>query len=99
MCIRDRDQDVGRGLVLVPLVEVHQNVAAVFVFADVEALGVQLARVVEGIEIRHAGGGQHSFKLDAECVVAAGIDAAEALLLTEQELIYIQMCIRDSRRS
>ena len=93
-----QDQDVGGGLVLVPLVEVHQNVAAVFVFADVEAFGVQLARVVEGIEIRHAGGGQHSFKLDAECVVAAGIDAAEALLLTEQELIYIQLAPHQFRQ-
>ena len=93
-----QDQDVGGSLVLVPLVEVHQNVAAVFVFADVEALGVQLARVVEGIEIRHAGGGQHSFKLDAECVVAAGIDAAEALLLTEQELIYIQLAPHQLRQ-
>ena len=93
-----QDQDVGGGLVLVPLVKVHQNVAAVFVFADVEALGVQLAGVVEGIEIRHAGGGQHPFKLDAECVVAAGIDAAEALLLTEQELIYIQLAPHQFRQ-
>ena len=93
-----QDQDVGGGLVLVPLVKVHQNVAAVFVFADVEALGIQLAGVVEGIEIRHAGGGQHSFKLDAECVVAAGIDAAEALLLTEQKLIHIQLAPHQFRQ-
>ena len=93
-----KDQDVGRGLVLIPLVEIHQNVAAVFVFADVEALGIQLAGVVEGIEIRHAGGGQYSFKLDAECVVTAGIDAAEALLLTEQELIHIQLAPHQLRQ-
>ena len=93
-----QDQDVGGGLVLVPLVKVHQNVAAVFVFADVEALGVQLAGVVEGIEIRHAGGRQHPFKLDAECVVAAGIDAAEALLLAEQELIHIQLAPHQFRQ-
>ena len=85
-----QDQDVGRGFVLIPLVEVHQNVAAVFVFADVEALGVQLAGVVEGIEIRHAGGRQHSFKLDAEGIVTAGIDTAESLLLAKQELVNIQ---------
>gem|GEM_PF-2183805 len=93
-----QDQDVGGSFVLVPLVKVHQNIAAVFVFADVEALGVQFAGVVEGIEIRHAGGGQHPFKLDAECVVAAGIDAAEALLLTEQELIHIQLAPHQLRQ-
>ena len=86
-----QDQDVGGGLILVPLVEVHQNVAAVFVFANVEALGVQFAGVVEGIEICHAGGGQHPFKLDAEGIVTAGIDTAEALLLAEQELVDIQL--------
>ena len=86
-----QDQDVGRGLVLVSLVEVHQNVAAVFVFADVEALGVQLAGVVERVQVGHGTGWQHPFKLDSEDVVTTGTHTAEALLLTEQELVHVQL--------
>ena len=86
-----QDQDVGGGFVFVSLIEVHQNVAAVFVFADVEALGVQLAGVVERVQVGHGTGWQHPFKLDSEDVVTTGSHTAEALLLTEQELVHVQL--------
>ena len=46
--------DVGRGLVAVPTVKVHHDVAAVLVFPNVKAVGICLAGVIEGIEVGHA---------------------------------------------
>ena len=47
------DKDVGGGLVLVTLVEVHEDVAAILVPSDIEALCVRFTAVIEGIEICH----------------------------------------------
>ena len=52
-----QDKDVGRGLVAVPTVKVHHDVAAVLVFPNVKAVGICLAGVIEGIEIGRAAGG------------------------------------------
>ena len=57
------DQDTARGLVRVALVEVHEDVGAVVILADVKAVAVRLATVVEGIEIGHRRGGEHPLKL------------------------------------
>ena len=43
------NEDVGGGLVLIALVEVHEDVAAVLVPPDIEALCVRFAGIVEGI--------------------------------------------------
>ena len=85
------DEDVGGGLILVTLVEVHEDVAAVLVSSDIEAPGIRFAAVVEGIEICHGVGRQDSFKLRSEGIVAHGTDTAEALLLAEQKPVHIEL--------
>ena len=45
------DEDAAGGFVRVALVEVHKNVRAVVVFANVKAVAVSLAAVIERIEI------------------------------------------------
>ena len=85
------NEDVGGGLILVTLVEVHEDIAAVLVPSDIEALCVRFTAVVEGIEICHGVGRQDSFKLRSEGIVAHGTDTAEALLLAEQESIHIEL--------
>ena len=43
-----QDQDVGGGLVALAPVEVHHDVAAKLVLADIEAVGIGLAGIIEG---------------------------------------------------
>ena len=85
------DKDIGGGLVLITLVEVHEDVAAVLVPPDIEAPCVRFTAVVEGIEICHGVGRQDSFKLRSEGIVAHGTGTAEALLLAEQESVHIEL--------
>ena len=85
------NEDVGGGLILVTLVEVHEDIAAVLVPSDIEALCVRFTAVVEGIEICHGVGREHTFKLCSEGIVAHGTDTAEALLLAEQEPVHIEL--------
>ena len=40
------DENIGRGLILIALVEVREDVAAVSVLADVEAVGVSLTGII-----------------------------------------------------
>ena len=86
-----KNEDIGRSLILITLVEVHEDVAAVLVPPDIEALCVRFAGIVEGIEICHGVGGEHTLKLSTESIVPHRTDAAEALLLAEQELINIEL--------
>ena len=85
------NEDVGGGLVLIALVEVHEDVAAVLITPDIEALCVRFAAVVEGIEIRHRACREDTLELLAEGVVSHGAGTAEALLLTEQEPVHIEL--------
>ncbi len=94
-----QDQDVGGGFVLISLVKINQNVAAIFVFCQCKSLWGPACRIVEGIEICHAGGGQHRSNWTPKAFVAAGIDTAEALLLTEQELVNIQFTAHQLRQN
>ena len=86
-----KDENIGRSLILITLVEVHKDITSIFVLADVETFGIRLAGIVEGIEISHRVGWEHTFKLCAESIVSHRTDAAEALLLAEQELINIEL--------
>ena len=85
------DEDVGGGLVLITLVKVYKDITSIFVLADVETFGIRLAGIVEGIEICHGVGGEHTLKLITKSIVPHRADAAEALLLAEQELINIEL--------
>ncbi len=86
-----KDQDGTVGLVLRPLVEVHQDIAAELVTAHIEAMGIRLSAVVEGIEIGHAAGRQHPLELVPEHIFPAGHHGLEALLLPEHQSIHVQL--------
>ena len=85
------NENVGRGLILITLVEVHEDVAAVLIPSDIEALCIRFAAVIEGIEIRHRTCREDTLKLLAEGVVSHGAGTAEALLLTKQEPVHIEL--------
>ena len=86
-----KNENIGRSLILITLVEVYKDITSIFVLADVETSGIRLAGIVEGIEICYGVGGEHTLKLCTESIVPHRTDAAEALLLTEQELINIEL--------
>ena len=86
------DEDIGAGLVLVALVEIDHDVAAALILADIKAFSVCLAGVVERKQICHRTGGQHPFIFRSERIIAAGTDAAEALLLAQLQLGHIEFC-------
>ena len=70
------NEDVGGGLVLVALIEVHEDVAAVLVPSNIEALCVRFTAVVEGIKIRHRACREDTLELLAEGVVSYGTGTA-----------------------
>ena len=86
-----KDEDVGRGLVLISLVEVHHDIGAILILADIEAAGICFAAVVEGIQIGHRACRQHSFELLTEGIVACGVGRDKALLLTKPELVHVEL--------
>ncbi len=45
------DEDVAVGLVVVSAVEVDENVGSVSVFSNIEAVGIGLTGVIEGVQI------------------------------------------------
>ena len=92
------NEDVGGGLVLVALIEVHEDVAAVLVPPDIEALCVRFTAVVEGIKIRHRACREDTLELLAEGVVSHGAGTAEALLLTKQEPVHIELAPHQLRQ-
>jgi hypothetical protein len=92
------NEDVGGGLVLVALVEVHEDVAAVLVPPDVEALCVRFAGIVEGIEVGHELAGQDTLELRPKALYPLGPTQQEALLLTEQEPVHIELAPHQFRQ-
>ena len=86
-----KDQDGAVGLILRPLVEVHQDIAAELVTAHIEAMGIRLSAVVEGIEIGHAAGRQHPLELVPEHIFSAGHHGLEALLLPQHQPVHVQL--------
>ena len=48
-----QNQNVGRGLVLVPFVKVHQNICSVLVLANVEPVGIGFTTVIKWIQVGH----------------------------------------------
>ena len=84
------NQHVGRGFILVALVEIDHNIAAVLVLPDVEALTVCLAGVVEREQVCDRAGWQDTLILRAESVETDRADRAEACLLAELQLVHVQ---------
>ena len=93
-----QNEDIGGGLVAVPAVKVHHDVAAVLVFSNVKAVGICLAGVIEGIEIGHAAGRQYPLELLAQHIVAHRADAEEPLLLPQEQLVHIQLAAHQLRQ-
>ena len=85
------NQHVGRGLVLVALVEVYYDVAAVFVLADIKAFSVCLAGVVEREQICDRAGWQDTLILCAKHIESDRADGAEACLLAKLQPVHVQL--------
>ena len=64
------DKDIGGGLVLVALVEVHEDVAAILVPSDMEALCVRFTAVIEGVEICNRACRKDTLELRSEGIVS-----------------------------
>ena len=92
------DKDIGGGLVLVALIEVHEDVAAILVPSDIEALCVRFTAVIEGVEICYRACRQDTLELRSEGIVSHRAGAAEALLLAEQEPVHIELASHQLRQ-
>ena len=92
------DKDIGGGLILVTLVEVHEDVAAILVPSDIEALCVRFTAVIEGVEICYRACRQDTLELRSKGIVSHRAGAAEALLLAEQEPVHIELASHQLRQ-
>ena len=66
------DEDIRRGLVLVALVEVREDVAAVSVLADVETMSVSFTGIIICISSQRSTPGAHARTACRRCCVPAG---------------------------
>lgn len=84
-----QNQDIGVGLILGPTVEVSENVGAKLVPAQVEAMGIGLAGVIERIQVCHRTGGQHPLVQASKPVVSEGRYRKESVQLPQGQLVYV----------
>ena len=75
------------GFVLATLVKINNDIGAVSVPADIHSLGISLAGIGKGKHIRHAGRGQHPFKLILEQILSCWHCGNHAFLLLEEKLV------------
>ena len=85
------NENIGAGLVFVALVEVHHDVAAVFVLADVKALTVCFTTVVEWEQICDRACWQDALILCAKHIESDRADRAEACLLAKLQPVHVQL--------
>ena len=85
------NQNIGAGFVLVALVEIDHNIAAVLVFPDVKAFSVRFTGIVEWEQICDRAGWQDALILRAEGVEPDRTDRAEACLLAELQPVHVQL--------
>ena len=81
------DEHAAVGLVLGAPVEVHDDIAPIAVLADVKAVRIGLAGIVDGIEVGHRRSRKHPLILAAETVPARGVDRLKALLLPQKDAV------------
>ena len=93
-----QDEDVGRGLVISAAVQIHDDIGAVPVPANVEAVRVRLAGVIEGVQVGHGLGRKHPLKLGAERVAARRVGGEEALPLAQEKPVRPQLAPDQLRR-
>ena len=85
------NEDIGAGFVFVALVEIDNNVAAVFVFPDVKAFSVRFTGIVEWEQICDRACWQDALILCAKHIESDRADRAEACLLPELQLVHVQL--------
>ena len=93
-----QNEDAGRSLVLGPAVQIHDDIGAVAVPANIKAFGVCLAGVVEGIQIGDRPGRQHTLELGGEHIAPSRVGGEEALPLPQKEPVRIQLAPDQFRR-
>ena len=85
------NENVGGGLIVIPLIKIYEDIGPVLVLADVESVRIGLARIIEGIQVGHRAGRKDPFKLGAEGVAAGWHNRNKALLLTEHKPVHIEL--------
>jgi len=85
------NEDVGVGLVIGSLVEVHQHIAAKLIPPHIKAIAICFARIVKGIEVCHRTCWENTLELVTEHIEAAGHHALEALLLAEHQSVHVEL--------
>ena len=84
------NENIGRGLVLVALVEVYYDVAAVLVLPDVKAFSVRFTGIVEWEQICDRACWQDALILCAKHIESDRADRTEACLLPELQPVHVQ---------
>ena len=85
------NENIGRGFILVALIEVYYDVAAVFVLADVKALAVCFTGIIEREQICDRAGWQDALILCAKHIESDRADGAEACLLAKLQPVHVQL--------
>ena len=85
------NQNIGAGFVLVALVEIDHNIAAVLVFPDVKAFSVRFTGIVEWEQICDRACWQDALILCAKGVESDRADGAEACLLAKLQPVHVQL--------
>ena len=86
-----QNQHIGVSFVIGAPVKVREDVGAKLVPSQVEAVGVGLATVIEGIEIGNRRSGQHPLVLGAKMIVPKGQDREKALQLAECQPVHVDL--------
>ena len=93
-----QNEDAGRSLILGSAVQIHDDIGAVAVPANIKAFGVCLAGVVEGEEICHRSRRQHPLELGGKHIAPGRVDGEKALPLPQEEPVRIQLAPYQFRR-
>ena len=93
-----QNEDAGRSLILGSAVQIHDDIGAVAVPANIKAFGVCLAGVVEGEEICHRSRRQYPLELGGKHIAPGRVDGEKALPLPQEEPVRIQLAPYQFRR-
>ena len=94
-----QNEDAGGGFVLGAAVQVHNDVGAVAVPADIETVRVIFAGVVEGEQICHTGGGEDPFEQGVEDIAACRIGREKAIPLAQETAVGVELGTGEFRQN
>ena len=86
-----QNKDAGRSFILGSAVQIHNNIGAVTVPANIETFGICLAGVVEGEEICHRSCRQYTLELGGEHIAPGRVDGEKAIPLPQEEPVCSQL--------